>query len=277
LARFRRPAVATTVGMTALVAAFAVPAYGDDVASMAAKLTKQDGKKIVKVLPKNSITGNQVKESTLGKVRRSAKADTATKALSADTAAKATTADTAAKAAQADTAAKATTADTAVKAAAADNADKLDGKDSTAFAAANLVTRVSAKLSFGEDRQLVANGPVSLHAQCIADEAGASVLRVYSKTTEANSFQDGSNDFSGGSLPGDFLQPDTMPVDATVWSIDQATTNTEPRVQNHIDSGFVAAASGPMISGNGEEVLLGLHAFGADCAILARVALDTVG
>jgi hypothetical protein len=167
-------------------------------------------------------------------------------------------------------------ADSATNVTNATNADKLDGKDASDFASAALVTRVSAKLSFGEDKVLLANGPVSLHAACIADDAGNSRIAIYAKTTEANSFVAGNDSFSGGTAPADFLQPDTPVTQSRVWTFSQSNTITAPSVGNSIDNGFVAAPSGALISGNGEEIVLGLRAFGADCVVHASLAVDRI-
>lgn len=244
--------------MTALVAAIAVPAYGDEVARMAAKFTKKDGKKVVKVLPANSITGKHVKELTLGKVPNSLRADRAATAVRADVA---------------------TNADNAANAANAANADKVDGKDASEFASQQLVQRISVKLSFGQERPLIAHGPLSLHAQCIANGPGGDPrIRVYAKTTEANSFLDGpSGNLAGGQNASDFLQPTTAAANAEIWGLSQTMAAGMPLVRNDADEGFVAAPSGAVIGGDGDSVVLALHAFGADCSVLARVALDTVG
>jgi hypothetical protein len=238
------------VALVALVVALTAPAYA------AIRFTKADGRRIVKVLPSNSLTGKKIRESTLTRVPRATQADAAR---------------TAGRALNADSADKALAADKAL------DADKLDGRDSTGFVFSNLVQRVSAKLAFGEDVQLVANGPVSLRAQCVQNEGGNSVVRVYARTTEADSYFQGHSDRGGGSSAADdFLQPTTGIADSVLWTAAQAVGETTPHVINDPGKGFVAAKSGPVIAGDGNEAILGLHAFtGGDCAVLARVALDT--
>jgi hypothetical protein len=244
MSRLRRPSAPMIVALVALVVALTAPAYA------AIRFTKADGRRIVKVLPSNSLTGKKIRESTLARVPRATQADaarTAGRALNADAADKAL------------------------------DADKLDGRDSTGFVSSNLVQRVSAKLAFGEDVQLVANGPVSLRAQCVQNEAGNSIVRVYARTTEADSYFQGHSDRGGGSSAADdFLQPTTGIADSVLWTAEQAVGETTPHVVNDPGKGFVAAKSGAVIAGDGNEAILGLHAFtGGDCAVLARVALDT--
>jgi hypothetical protein len=243
MARLRRPSAPLIVALLALVVALCAPAYA------AIRFTKSDGRRIVKVLPANGLTGKKIRESTLSRVPRATQADaarTAGRALNADSAAKAL------------------------------DADKLDGRDSTGFVTSNLVQRVSAKLAFGEDVQLVANGPVSLRAQCVQNEGGNSMLRVYARTTEANGYVQGHADKHGGPTPADFLQPATPIAESVLWSTEHVVGDTTPWVFNDPGKGFVAARSGPVIAGDGNQVILGLHAFtGGDCTVLARVALDT--
>jgi hypothetical protein len=244
MARFRRPSVPTAIAITALVVALSVPAYA------ATRFTRSDGRRIVKVLPSNGLTGKHIRESRLARVPRATQADAAR------------------------TAGRALNADNAAKAA---DADKLDGKDSRDFVTSNLLRRVTAKMSFGEDVELVANGPVSLRVQC--GQNGSSFVRVYARTTEADAFLLGGESASldGGSTPADFLQPTTTITDTTLWSLSQAIGTTTPVVGRGAAGGTVVAKSGPVITGDGVEVVLGLHAFaGGDCAVLARVALDTV-
>ena len=259
--RLRRPSAPLIIALTALVAALAVPAYGDRVARIAAKFTKADGRRIVKALPSNGLTGKKIRESTLGRVPRATQADAASRA---------------GRALQADNAAK---ADLATK---AGDADKLDGKDSTDFVTTNLLRRVRVTMSFGEDVALIANGPVSLRAQCDNTSGPNAFVRVYARTTEANAFllraAAVTPVLSGGSTPDKFLQPATTIADSVLWSAEQPVGDTSPHVVQAEGGGSVAAASGPVIAADGEQVLLGLHAFGSgDCAVLARVALDTVG
>jgi hypothetical protein len=232
------------VALLALIVALSAPAYA------AIRFTKADGRRIVKVLPSNGITGKKIRESTLTRVPRATQADAAGRA------------------------GRALNADVADKAL---DADKLDGRDSTGFVASNLVQRVSAKLAFGEDAQLIANGPVSLRAQCVENEGGDSLVRVYARTTEADGYLlDAPTPLAGGSAPADFLQPTTTIADSTVWELRQLTGKTTPLVGHGAGTGTVAAKSGAVIAGDGQQVLLGLRGFtGGDCSVLARVALDT--
>jgi hypothetical protein len=113
----RRLSPSMAVAVLALVVGLGGTALADPIVRAAAKFTRADGKRIVKVIPKNSLTGTQINESKLKlpKPPAAARADTAQSADSA------TTAQTAASAATADRAA---------------DADKLDGKDATEFAGA---------------------------------------------------------------------------------------------------------------------------------------------
>jgi hypothetical protein len=112
-----RPSPSMAVAVAALLVALGGTALADPIVRAAAKFTRADGKRIVKVIPKNSLTGRQINESklTLPKPPTATRADTAQSADSANTA---------------QTAASATTADRA------SDADKLDGRDATEFAGA---------------------------------------------------------------------------------------------------------------------------------------------
>ncbi len=109
-----RPSTAVLVAGAAVVVALAGTAAADPVARIAAKFTKADGKRIVKVLPRNSLTGTQINEAKL-RLPKQATAGLADRALSAD---------------------RAVTADSAAAAGSAASADLLDGRDSTHFAEA---------------------------------------------------------------------------------------------------------------------------------------------
>jgi hypothetical protein len=105
------------VAVAALVVALGGSAVADPIVRAAAKFTRADGKRIVKVIPRNSLTGRQINESKL----KLPKPPAATRADTAQSADSANTAQTAVSAASADRAA---------------DADKLDGRDATEFAGA---------------------------------------------------------------------------------------------------------------------------------------------
>jgi hypothetical protein len=111
--------------MTVAVVAVLVALGGTALAAPVARVfTKADGKRIVKVLPKNSVTGVQINESKLKlpKPPEATLADTARFAESARSADSANAAQTAASAGAADRAA---------------DADRLGGRDATQFAGAS--------------------------------------------------------------------------------------------------------------------------------------------
>ena len=115
-----KPTPAAMVALVALIVALGGTAVADPAARVAAKIRKSDGKRIVKVIPRNSLTGTQIDESKLTLPKPTA-ATLADRAIVADTAATAASADRATTAANADSAA---------------DAAKLGGKDSAAFAGA---------------------------------------------------------------------------------------------------------------------------------------------
>jgi hypothetical protein len=111
LSSIARPTATTTLAVGALVVALS---------GTAVAVTAQNGNKLIKKhtlsgnrLHNNTITGAQVKESTLGQVPSAASADHATSADSATTAQTANSANTASSATTADSASTATTATTA--------------------------------------------------------------------------------------------------------------------------------------------------------------------
>jgi hypothetical protein len=122
----RRAFPSMAVAVAALVVALGGSALADPIVRAAAKFTRADGKRIVKVIPKNSLTGRQINESKL----KLPKPPTATRSDTAQSADSATTARTADSATTAQTAGSAANADRAA------DADKLDGKDATEFAGA---------------------------------------------------------------------------------------------------------------------------------------------
>lgn len=143
----------------------------------------------------------------------------------------------------------------------------------------------NVRMSFGQDVELVSNGPVSLRARCVANgtingTASQDGVQVYARTTQAGSFMDGSDDRSGDS-DGDGLEdaesldpPDAID-DTSFEQLSFATGGpNEQGVLSQIDEGFVVGPNGSYIGVDSEELLLAVRALGADCAVIGMAQLQ---
>src|SRR5206468_3753072 len=113
-------------------------------------------------------------------------------------------------------------------------------------------------------------------AKC--DQNGAQDrVQVLAATTQANSFMDGDDDHNGPGAPAGintFLEPTTAEADRQLFT-EQTTTAGQADVDNNIDDGWVASASGNYIGMQGETVTLALNAFGTKCAVLGTVFIGS--
>ena len=155
----RLPSPAMIVACLALLAAIGVTAFA------AAKIDGAD-------IEKDTVTGKQIKESTLGQVPSAARAGSADTATSAARAGSADTAANAARAGSADTAARAQVA------------DRLGGSVPSDFFPASKVQTFNRKLAFGETQTLFSVGTLTFSAKCVenqaspAGEAGQDVVEL---------------------------------------------------------------------------------------------------
>ena len=127
--------------------------------------------------------------------------------------------------------------------------------------------KVSVGLNFGETTSLVKNGSLELRAQCVLNEGGDDVIRVFAVTTEAGSYLEGSDELEGD---GDYLTAATLAADAELI-VEQDDTGLES-FDNDSDEGWVFAPSGSFISVNGDEALLAVNPAGSefDCLVSAE-------
>ena len=134
--------------------------------------------------------------------------------------------------------------------------------------------RVNESLAFGEQRLLAQNGPVSLTADCNADNgAGQNRIRILAATTQDGAFMDGSDDHNGpGGATPTFLNVGT-PADDRELLKNSTDIVGLADVDNDIDDGFVAGPEGSYIGLDGETVALGLNAFGANCSVKGTIIL----
>lgn len=176
-------------------------------------------------LKKDTLTGAEIKESTLGKVPTAAKADAAATAASAATA---TSAATAASATRADLAARADAATNADHAAKATDADTVGGLSPDALERSGRLVRFSARMaSTDPDRPLAQLGPFTITAHCEAPNAQQNFIRAFVSTSENDAAVRGI-DFFG-----------TAQADADLDVGDQQT------IEQYQESGTPPLPSGP--------------------------------
>ena len=126
--------------------------------------------------------------------------------------------------------------------------------------------KVSVGLNFGETTSLVKSGSLELRAQCVLNEGGDDVIRVFAVTTEAGSYLEGADELEGD---GDYLTPATPAADAELLREDVSTGDES--FDNDSDEGWVFAPSGTFISVIGDEALLAVNPAGSvfDCLVSA--------
>jgi hypothetical protein len=197
-----RPSPAMVVALTALV----IAASGTAIA--ATKLVKGD-----KLIAKNSISGNRLKNHTitgtqvnlkkLGKVPAAASADLAKSALTATSATSAT---------------NATNATNAV------NATNLAGQAATAFEPASFFTRTGLiGNSIGQTTALATFGPFTISLLCTDAGGGTPQADLVATSTEPNSFSDST-------------ALSSTPTSVTGGSVSSATYAENPAFPNFLSS-----------------------------------------
>lgn len=233
-------------------------------------------------LADDTVTGDQVIESSFGTVPRAATAGTATAAGAATTASTARYADRASSAANADRAASAASADRAGSAASADragDADRVGGRSASDFASAQEVFTVSAKLSAGDSRVLVERDGVRLVGRCQSGQNTTSGGTADVFTILAESSADGATLASQNALldgsTGNALGPGT--AEAKRIAV-QKSSNTGTRIIRMVDQGVVLTSVGGRTiffgATAGIRVSFGLQ--GATCAVTAPVMVSTL-
>jgi hypothetical protein len=123
----------------------------------------------------------------------------------------------------------ATTANRAQEATTAQNANALGGQAPNAFAPSSKVIRYSFRLPFGQTRDILTQGPLTLTAKCLQDSdffgAGGhqDIGLIEIATTQNGAVFDASSSKRGGPAATDFLNTDTPEIDR-VWSEDSVNT-----------------------------------------------------
>lgn len=150
------------------------------------------------------------------------------------------------------------------------DADKLDGKDSGDFIGRSELIPVAVKLAAGESRTIATSGPLKLVAQCTANDGGNDRVEILAETTAANSILEGFDNFNGGPLATDYLQPSTLAVDRQLVNEEQPT-GTNLTADSDTDEGFAYAPSGEFLGITGDATALVLNPAGGKCAIYTTI------
>lgn len=197
-----------------------------------------------KQLKKNAVTTSKIKKNavTTAKVKSNAITGAKVKESSLGTVPSAT------KAGSADSA---TTAGSATTAA---SADSLVGQEG-----------MVVKMSAGQTKTLATNGSVSITAECVVNDGGSDRINLYENTTQAGAVANGDDDWSGGTNPNDFLNPDTLKNEREF--LNNSGTTGEPDVDTYIDNGYILGPDGKMITTNSEGIALGLNYLGSPCVV----------
>jgi len=211
-----------------------------------------------KVRP-GSLTGKQIKSSTLGQVPSAAHAG------SADAAANAT---------------HAGSADTATNAAHASNADLLGGSAPSAFFAASKVQTFNAKLAFGETRTLFSAGTLTFSAKCVQNgtdptgTTGQDFAELLVETSQNGGILgNGGGQGLLGRNASDFLNTDTTEANRAVGFVSTNSGSSYGTIENN-QSGYGMEVVDP----NGLAVILpdgltgAVNLFGSNC-LLAGFAI----
>lgn len=99
---------------------------------------------------------------------------------------------------------------------------------------------INLHVNFDTDTPIMSDGTVALRAQCVLDEGGKSIIRIYATTTSATgTVLDGSDNFQGEG--GDFLLPGTQPKDAEL--LRRRVDTGETWWDNDTGEGFVLDTS----------------------------------
>lgn len=230
-------------------------------------------------LAKDTLTGGQIDEESLGVVPRAGAAGTATTAQAAaeaQHAASATRAERATSAERAASADRATTADRAVK---AEDATTLGGHQSSDFAAADEVFPIAVALAGGESRTLVERDGLRIVARCttgVGTTSGgtADVLTVLLESSaDGASFTAPRGELDGSS--GNALGPSTPEGKRTAI---QQTANSGVKVVRVPSTPVSATSAGgtSIFLGAGGAIRVAFNLYGATCSISAPVMVSAL-
>lgn len=225
-------------------------------------------------LAKDTITGTQVDEQTLGVVPRAAAAGVATTAQAAaeaQHAASATRADRATSAGSADRASSAASADRAT------DSGTVGGHGAGDFAASSEVFPIAVGLSGGESRTLVERDGLRLVARCttgVGTTSGgtADVLTVVAESSvDGASLSSPKNELDGSS--GNTLGPGT--TDSRKVAIQQSA-NSGVKVVRVPSSPVSATSAGgtSIFLGSGGTIRIGFNLYGSVCSLSAPVMVS---
>ena len=252
-------------------------------------------------LAKDTLTGAQIKEETLGTVPRAASANTAQAAqaaVTAQSAQSAQTAKSAERAGSADRAASAGSADRAGSAATADragDADRLGGKTADQFVSRAEVLALAAKLGAGEVKTLLERDGVRILARCqvgvpASGDSTADLFTVWAESSRDGAMLDSPS--TGNRLDGTgsvFLGPGTSDARRQLLYVAENRGASRPRVR----PGFSVTSAGgttiftgfgqPTVDGAGDKssatnsIRISFGLYGAACAISAPVMISSFG
>ena len=122
--------------------------------------------------------------------------------------------------------------------------------------------RLNLTMNFGQDVLIAENGAVALRAQCLANEGGLDILRVYATTTSPAVLRGHAN-YPGA---GSFLTPASVPAASQV--VQSVVTTGLEGFNAGFDGGFVLnVATQEGITVRNETVLLGINSGDDDCLL----------
>lgn len=217
----------------------------------------------------DTLTGEQIVESSLGTVPRAATAGTAMAAGVAQTAQTARSADRASSAASADR------AGSADRATSAGDSDRLGGRAPSDYAAAQTVFPVAVRLAAGDTRTLVDRDGVKLIARCVSGAATnvggtADVLTITAESTAEGATLDSPYTKLDGST-GSTLGPATARIAL------QRSSNTGVAVVKMEDSITLTSVGGTTIFfGSTAGVRLSFGLQGTVCGVTAPVMIASM-
>ena len=151
--------------------------------------------------------------------------------------------------------------------------------------AVSYLKQINVRMSFGEDVELVSNGPVSLRARCLLNAnidgvAARDGVQIYARTTEAGSFLNGTDNRFGdtngdGLVDAESLDPTDAINDSTFVAVHFATGGPNEQFvgDGAFDQGTVVSPGGTAIALHSSETILGIRGLGSDCAVIGLAQL----
>ena len=138
----------------------------------------------------------------------------------------------------------------------------------------------NVRLSFGDDVELISNGPISVRARCVKNGTVVNTpnrddAELYARTTVAGSFLNGlvnrAGDTNGDGLQdAESLDPGDTAEQSILASFGSLPTGPPDRsaMANTVDNGFVISPAGDYIGVEDGSTALGLRVLGADCVAI---------